>query len=291
LNLKRHANENDYVQQAFVSFFDMKYLGLISSVIEAVHLFSKQPILLFAISPNAFQFKEQISMMQKGTYDRLITLYVRKAENHVYFDKLRVALLAKVGVGIILEADTIVTRNADYLFPLVQRKSGVFPLLPRHPDLRPETCCRGCCSPLNYSMSKRSMPYMHAHMMYSEQAKSFISNILMNCLQNPASFECESDELALNVGLWNANVTTQLCTMDPYYGSKSFFYKSKPLESQSSITAYMFLHGAKRPHEAEQVVSELKLINSSLPWVYFQNEWSVTPKLALQKCASCNCIL
>jgi len=105
-------------KNAYVSFFSgARYVSLTEVVIDAVHSFSKFPILVYVVGDELEVPPEWVTR-----FERLIVFSLPNSSLHPWFDKLRVILLANVEFGIILEADTIIAPSADKLFSLLSKE-------------------------------------------------------------------------------------------------------------------------------------------------------------------------
>lgn len=110
-----------------------------------------------------------------------------------------------------METDDVVNYNVDVLFDVLHVWPYPLPLSPRHPD-----------DPQNYhhfmrefNVSKRSLPYIHAHMIWNYRAMPFLRN-LRELLRRGHFHGSNYDETAVNVMLWHAKANYTLCK----YGMK-----------------------------------------------------------------------
>jgi len=179
-----------------------------------------------------------------------------------YFDKLLSAVMSPVIRGVIVEADTLITTNADRLFNILRQYGHQsFPLLPGHPDVRWEDCSlyngpKTCSNPIPYPHYQRSMDYVHAHLMWTVDSKPFLVDVLLQCSPGfgRAVIDCAHDEIALNHALWKAGATWQLCLMDPYYGTMQAWEdmdSAATLHTHKRIIGFLFIHGAKNASVAD----------------------------------------
>jgi hypothetical protein len=123
-----------------------------------------------------------------------------------------------------METDDVVNYNVDLLFDVLHVWPYPLPLSPRHPD-----------NPNNYdhfmrafNVSKRTTPYMHAHMIWNYRAMPFLRNL--QALLRQGHFRgANFDESAVNVMLWRAGADYTLCK----YGKNiyrlliQFYFKKK----------------------------------------------------------------
>jgi hypothetical protein len=204
-----------------------------------------------------------------------------------YFDKLLAAVMSPVVRGVIVEADTLVTTNADRLFDILRQYGHQrFPLLPEHSDVRWEDCSlyngpKTCVNPISYPRDQRSMDYMHAHLMWTVDSKAFLIDLLLKC--SPGSvgggISCEHDEMALNQALWKAGATHQLCLMDPYYDWFMKAWEDMDLEairqtrSFYDTMGFLFIHGAKDVSVATAVLDRIETMRGK-PWLVDRGGWS-----------------
>jgi hypothetical protein len=289
---RRLTEGSGWFQEAYVSFaFGDKYGPLAYWALKAVMELSERPVVMFASGHLATNAAAHWPLED---FQRLVVLQMPPPKLHAWFDKLRAILLAPVDRGVIIEADTLITMHADRLFDILVEHGGPLPLLPGHADVRwPSGSCasysgpKTCSAPFAYPLEERTMDYVHAHVMWTAESKPFFSSVLAVCGalnggQKPPRpragrmLDCSSDEAALNYALWNAKATKQLCFMDPHYNSLESWEHNDYAQHMPAFrhkqyihrtVARMFVHGAKEPQLAEQLLSRIKNIPREHPWI------------------------
>ena len=100
----------------------------------------------------------------------------------------------------------MVNYNVDILFEVLHLWPYDVPISPRHPD-----------DPQNYghfmeklNVSKRTTPYIHAHMIWTYRAIPFLEN-LRSLLRSGEFQGANFDETAVNVMLWKSKANHTLC--------------------------------------------------------------------------------
>jgi hypothetical protein len=277
-------------ENAYVNFFyGNSYIPLVETVIHAVHVFSTHFIIVYVAG------ETHIPQHWSTQFPRLIVYKMPKSSLHPWFDKLRAALMAPVINGVIVEADTIITPQANRLFDILKKTNSSTPLMPMHPDIRPystKECnisCNSCCvSTLPWPMAKRRKhgQYRHAHLMWTKRAKPFLRQTLKMCVENPKIAQCKSDESALNYALWVSDEKTyELCTQDPYFGVfEGVYFQNRSLEHIQRkygprTIGFMLCHGQKDHSKAKILLD--RLINLyqqqvNVPWILSNSEMLTT---------------
>ena len=113
---------------------------------------------------------------------------------------------SNVDYGVLMETDDVVNYNIDMLFDVVHAWPYPLPLSPRHPD-NPENYENYM---RNHNVSKRTTPYMHAHMIWNYRALPFLREVQF-FLQHGDFQGANYDETAVNVLLWKAKANHTLC--------------------------------------------------------------------------------
>lgn len=270
-NYRRYANAEDgWVEEAYVSFLlpsrvadDETYRTLTTVMIDSVHEFSTRPVLLFLIG-------DVPCVWNSSQYPQLIvaTLDTMDSRLNFYFTKIRVALLSRVKVALIAEADSLVY-GSDDLFATVRKHATKHPLLPIHPDHRdphrPPDSRQHSVMEFRYFngsvVTNRSMPYMHAHLAWSYWNLPFLADVYVQCMARPDRSvvgSCANDEEALNVALWAIGATNQLCLFDPHFSSLNFFERQATVTPFEGPVSYSYIHGSKHPGTARELVRRMK---------------------------------
>jgi hypothetical protein len=296
-------------EEAFVSFIAIAkpYVDLVEWALVAASEFSTRPTVLFVSAGDLARLAEE--RFSEARFPRLVAVEFPLPTLHPWFDKLRAVLLAPVSrAGIVIEADTLVTHHADRFFGVVRRHARQFPLLPQHPDERLPTCYdyrgnRMCINPLPYPAHERSMPYLHAHVMFSAESKAFLARALQRCLSctggdcDLGGRMCGNDEHAINYLMWRERAATSLCLMDPTFTIVDNFERSFLDDSGLEINRYLgrrgfaigFVHGCKDPVYAKDIVNRLRFTRK-LPWIVLKGQFveetpeAITELEALDRC-------
>ena len=219
-----------------------------------------------------------------SAFPRLVVFELPAPSLHPWFDKLRAVLLSPVSNGVVIEADTIITPNAESLFAVAETHATKFPLSPMHEDERLPSCrdykgLRACVNEFGFPSEMRTIPYIHAHLIWNAQSKPFIARVLSTCVEG-GDLDCGSDESALNTGFWKEKATDYLCMIDPYHAILEVWENLATTQQswacqylQRQNFAVMFLHGSKDPARSENVFNRLKQMSRKRPWVYFNRTW------------------
>jgi hypothetical protein len=273
------------LEEAFVSFISIaaSYVDLVEWALVAAGEFSTRPTVLFVSAGALARLVE--TRFTEARFPRLVAIEYPPPALHPWFDKLRAVLLAPVSrAGIVVEADTLVTLHVDRLFGIARRHARHHPVLPQHPDERLPTCydytgSRMCINSLPFPAHLRSIPYGHAHVLFSSESKAFLARTLLRCLSCASDCEaggrmCGNDEHALNYMLWTEKATTSVCLFDPSYTIIDNFERSFLDDSGLEMARYLgrrgfavaFVHGCKDPAYAKDIVNRLRS-TKALPWI------------------------
>lgn len=245
LGLAAHENPSE----GFVTFATSNYFDLLKVTLDSAHAFSTRPVIAYGINADIpFSTTE---------YPRLIKrrIDVDLSKTHIFFIKVRIILESGLDYGVYIEADDILNQGVDSLFDTCKTIKK-YPLCPLHPK-DPEN---------QYQIMKlmgvthKSMPYVHAHILFSYTCRAFLQEWYDACLKY-GRMAPNFDETILNVLLWKHGACKYVPVYDPYFESmKAWREKRIPYEhgySQSDIRYYM-LHGCKNPAQASQLLEQLK---------------------------------
>jgi hypothetical protein len=107
-------------------------------------------------------------------------------------------------------------------------------------------------------VKEKSMPYIHAHMLFSYKCMDFIKEWYNLCLSYGV-YACNFDETILNVLFWKYGIHDYVNVYDPYFESIRAYEKNEEPEGYKGlkIDYYMF-HGCKNPVDARKVLNKLK---------------------------------
>ena len=212
------------IDEAFVAFVsgapDGAYAQLVTEALLAAAESSQRPVVLFA-SGAVGEGGAPRRLWPPASFPRLAVLSMEAGAMHVWFDKVRAALLAPVRRAVVLEADSLATRHVDRLFAVLAREPRyALPLLPVHMHMRWPDCevvdgrgvstipitiafpaapsddgggggvrrqqpsvtrQRACGAPFAVPLAERSTHYGHAHFVYTSAAKAFLADVLLAC--------------------------------------------------------------------------------------------------------------
>ena len=276
-------------EEAYVCFLrGIHYARLATAAIMAVMEFSSRPLLLFVDNEIAVRAHE---LWPSTAYARLVVYELRSAGDilNPWFDKIKVAITSPVKNGVIIEADTLITTHADKLFQILREHelsdASMFPLMPEHPDVRWPDCSlysgpsKACINQYAFPLARRSMDYMHAHLLWTKSAKPFLESVLRRCRTDVVDIDCSSDESALNTALWIAGATKQIPLMDPHYSALGLWEHHAPasdiqlLFGHNASVAFMFIHGCKDPVEALAILPRIRAMREDTAWVWSSGAW------------------
>lgn len=254
---------NGYVfHYAFVGFTTPgKYLQLMYNAIMSVHLFTKHPVILYYIgdfSKADFDFSD---------FKRLIIFQVNNERQHVWFSKIRSAILSPVKVGHILESDSLVYSGIERLMLRIEEEiteKYPYPMMTQHWDKRDVVKGNGTIYPLDIPQSKRSMRYMHAHLSWTIYAKDFLSTLYVDI----QSGKYRDDEMALNLNLWKNNLTKQWCFYDVF---SDWVDPDRTSRDWNGNTAYFpyIIHGEKDPLRQKVLLKNMMNIKKANKDTYY----------------------
>lgn len=237
------------VNEGFVTFATSNYFDLLKVTLDSAHQFSTRPVIAYGINADI--------PFEAADYPRLIKrrLDVDLSKVHIFFIKVRIILESGLDYGVYIEADDILNKGVDTLFDVCKTIEN-YPLCPLHPK-DPEN---------QYQIMKlmgvthKSMPYVHAHILFSYTCRAFLQEWYDACLKY-GRMAPNFDETILNVLLWKHGACKYVPVYDPYFESiKAWREKRIPYEhgySQSDIRYYM-LHGCKNPAQAAYILEQLK---------------------------------
>lgn len=238
-----------YATEGFVTFATSNYFELLKVTLDSVHHFSSRPVIAYGINADIpFDTTE---------YPRLIKrrIDVDLSKVHIFFIKVRIILESGLDYGVYIEADDILNQGVDNLFDVCKTITD-YPLCPLHP--RDPQNQYGVMQRMG--VTEKTMPYVHAHILFSHTCHPFLQEWFDACLAHGHSAP-NFDETILNVLLWKHRATHYVPVYDPYFGCIDAWQENRvPAEhgyTQSDIKYYM-LHGCKDPGQAAQLLERLK---------------------------------
>ncbi len=237
------------LEEGFVTFATKNYFPLLRVLLDSIQAFSTRKIVAFGINDDIPYSTIDYPFLIKKRLD------VDLNKEHIFCQKPRIIRDCNIKYGIYVEADDILNQGVDSLFDLCKTVDA-FPLCPIHPQ-----------DPNNqqaimrlFHVSKKSMPYVHGHVLFSYHCLPFIDEWYKACQRFATISPCY-DETILNVLLWKYRVTRYTDVYDPYYGCLSAYLENRvPTEhgyKQFHNIRYYMLHGCKDPNAAAELLKFL----------------------------------
>lgn len=253
-NLKVSYNTHE-IEEAFVTFATENYFPLLQVLLESIKAFSTRSIVAFGVNADIPFSQEEYPFLIK----RRINVDLNKES--IFFQKPRIILESNIHYGVYIEADDIVNYKVDELFQWA-RNVKEFPLCPLHPnppDNQDEVM-------KIVGVVKKSMPYVHGHVLFSYRCQHFIKEWYEGCLSY-GYLAPNFDETILNVLLWKYDYRKSLPLFDPFFEFCTTYLDGvcldEVLPNLGEIKAYMF-HGCKNPIQALSILNDLKLTHKVL---------------------------
>lgn len=239
------------IEEGFVTFATANYFPLLKVLLDSHKAFSTRPIVAFGINADIPFGNEEYPLLIKKRFD------VDLRNENIFWQKPKSILYSEIRYGIVVEADDVLNDGIDNLF-VQTRLIKNYPLATRHPS-----------DPDNQQnimkllgVTKKTMPYVHGHVLFSESCLSFIQEWLKTCIKI-GRFAAGHDETILNVLLWKHGATEQLDLFDPYYEFVEQYQKGylspalyPEYQTLKAINFYSF-HGCKDPKKAREVLNTL----------------------------------
>jgi hypothetical protein len=242
---------NSTPNEAFVTFAnnDVKYLTLLSNLLDSIHQFSTRPVIAYGIDVDLD--------LNITKYPRLIKRRLNRTMcgESIYFCKIYAIVDSKIDYGVHIDADSVVNYNNDILFDVVRKWPYPLPLAPRHPE-----------DPLNYywflphfglNLNSRTIPYIHGQFSWNYRAYPFFEQAL-TLMRQGHFMGANYDETGINVLLWKAKANHTLCKIDPYYSFLSAYESNETTCKQYCHTAFVLIHGSKHPKTMGDLFQRLK---------------------------------
>ncbi|CAJ1433431.1 unnamed protein product [Effrenium voratum] len=246
---ERLVDHNDWIPEAFVNYYagapDGKHAMMSDELIRSVHLFSKQPIIVFhlgSLTPASWTPER---------FPRLLLYHLAplgpKVQKSFNYNKIRSFLLSRVLVGVELDSDQFVAPGVDYMFNMTAREvteDYPIPILPVHyfsftqKDAPSNIWWRRFCQdPPKCKL--HSMRWSHAHPTWTYWALPWFGKWLRRHFRDEQLREAPGkgplrvadipeDEDMLNVAAWEDKVTKQWCKFDNDRTEFEEFIKYEP---------------------------------------------------------------
>ena len=228
--------------EGFVTFATENYFSLLEILLESIHAFSTRPIIAFGINADIPFDQEKYPRLIKKRID------VNLDTVNIFSLKPRIILESDLEYGIYIEADDIANSMIDTLFDLTH-SVGTFPLCPLHPQ-DPDNQ-KNIMELLH--VTTKSIPYVHAHVLFSKSCMPFIQEWYHTCLNYINQAE-NFDETLLNVLLWKYNANAYAPQYDPYFATYTDFLASG---STNNSYQHCMFHGCKDPLLARTILQAL----------------------------------
>lgn len=241
-NYERLYNRSGWIPRAFVNYFagrlGGKHARMTEELIQSVHLFSSEPIVVVN-----FGFVAEPSW-QPDRFPRLVLLFAEPlplyAARSFNFNKFRAMILSRVLVGVQLDSDQFVAPGVDAIFPRIEQEvtaSYPFPILPAHfLDWGPtqngpggkghKLWDRYCPEGKEGKCRWQTARWGHAHPTWTFWALPFLGRWLRRNFRDEwlppkdsgkkalRVLDVEEDEDLLNVATWEEGGTKQWCKFD-----------------------------------------------------------------------------
>jgi hypothetical protein len=250
------------MENVFVSFTtNNNYAKIAETMIKSVHKFSKHKIILYCVNFDKPDYAYK--------YDRLICKNIKyNNSSSIYFLKPLIILDSivnmKVKNGVYIESDDILTKYVDNIFEECKRITN-YPLCPIHPK-----------DPNNQKnlmdllkIKKKSMPYVHGHVVYTKDTLDFIKEWYTTCIQIN-NVRCNWDETVLNLIFWKKNINDYInYVYDPFYNYvydikninnwKEYDYLKEEYNTTLELEKIYMWHGCKDLKECEKILDLLSV--------------------------------
>jgi len=223
------------------------YVQLTNILIESVLSFSKFDIEVFSIN---FDFKYPSDRV------RITRINIpHESYGNICYCKLYGSFNTIFDNGVQLDADMIITKDADLLFnhcididqtPLGSLHPNDF----YHPSIDSIMHYLGC--------QKRTQPYVHATYIFSNSCKPFLEECykISQDMRKKGISPINFDETIYNVLLWKYNCTKYVDCYDPNW--LIFTDRSlKDIHYKDMAVNYYICHGLKDPHVARNILNGL----------------------------------
>lgn len=231
---------NEEIHEGFVTFATKSHFELLKVLVESIHNFSTRHIIAFGLDDDV-PFK----------YARLINRRISVSEcgASIYFCKPYTIWKSNLTYGVYLDVDGVVNYNIDILFDIARVWKGNHTINPIHPqDPNNQDFFMQ-----NQGVTKKSMPYVHGHVIWNYLSINFVKQWFDLCPQVMGS---NFDETALNILLWKINAKHLAAAYDPYVGFVYEYFDDKVTKEPVPYFDLLF-HGGKVANESEYILRKL----------------------------------
>lgn len=233
------------IEEGFVTFATSNYFGILEVMIESIHQFSTRPVVAFGINADI--------PWDTNRFPRLIKKRIDNYEGDIYAQKARIMLESGINYGVYLEADDIANQGIDILFEWAHAITW-HPLCPVHgwdPNNQDNIMQL-------LGVKSKSMPYIHAHVLFAHSCKPFIKEWYEGCVQYDR-IAGNADETILNVLLWKYGVTQAVPVYDPFFEAYEGYIRDQhpPYRFPFDELYYYSFHGCKDIARARKLLADL----------------------------------
>jgi len=243
----RMYGDDGWLPRGFITYYagpvDGKHAKMIEQLVISVHEFSQEPIVVVHFGTNT------PTTWTSERFPRMIILHIGQlppdAGRSLNFNKMRAMIIAKIKVGVQLDADQFVAPGVDALFDRTAAevtKDYAFPILPSHfADRGPKDLgkywdryCPGDPEDKTRTCPWQTTRWSHAHPTWTYWALPFLGRWLRMNLRDETLpkivrdsttgimgemselriTDVPEDEDLLNIGTWEEGGTKQWCKID-----------------------------------------------------------------------------
>jgi len=241
---------NGYV---FVTNRNPNFLKLLDIAVCSVLAFSDKKIEIFGIN---FDYQERID-------DRILVKRLNlpvENFNNICMSKLSSIINCSFDGGIYLDADTIINRETDVLFSILDRIVDL-PILPEHEGSKIAVNDHNLLNLMKFFGVKHpTQPYVHADtIIFNHKCKMFFKQCIemSDLLIKNGGQHFAGDEGIVNINLWkNKAKDCYIDLCDPNY--QYFENKLGLIRGQVIDWDYFVCHGCKDIGRANRILEELK---------------------------------
>eukprot|EP00932_Pfiesteria_piscicida_P012621 SRR837773.24023.p1 GENE.SRR837773.24023~~SRR837773.24023.p1 ORF type:complete len:427 (-),score=149.35 SRR837773.24023:110-1222(-) len=270
--------------------------ALTQRLVSSLHRFSSQPVIVVNFG------EVRLPDLDPKRFTNLVVLNARSVEERglpFSFNKIQAALLARVKVGVMLDADMVsLGPQADSLFTRAEQeidKKYPYPILPVHsldrdpenldgglPNFKPFSCQNCPQATMRWGAEQPSWTYWSLPFLARWQA----AKLAGKRLQGISMSDVDSSEELLNVALWTANATKEWCAWQPAGSNivwKNFFSQHPPRYPYhedpkrypfGTPVAYFFAHAGNHVQDIDRtlkILEEQKRDNRKWPSAFYHN--------------------
>lgn len=245
-------DQESFIEEGFVSFATRSYFDLLEVMLDSVHYFSTRPVIVYGINDDIPFSTQKYPRLIKRRIDVDYKFLMRP---RIFYQKPNIIQKCGIKYGIYIEADDILNYGVDNLFAIARKVKNT-PICPvhEHDPCDQETVMK------RLNVEKKSMPYVHGHILFSYQCLPFVREWYQACLDY-GHLAPNADETVLNVLLWKYKSQTYTSVYDPY-GKEGInaYLMGLPAPMSYSVNhkvKYYMFHGVKDPQDARDIFNML----------------------------------